>query len=159
MTDYNKSRENDSMVEFEHNCFRFKNQPLRDTLREEYIQTLPEDKQFAIWLHKTLCNRLKTIDLSYYINKCSLYASEHCTLHACGIRSEKCPQCMARKAVDELKKMLDYGEETCEWLEDTYGRWHTGCNKLGDNNPLEYKFCPYCGKILRVKVLTGEHGK
>lgn len=44
-------------------------------------------------------------------------------------------------------------EETCEWIEDTYGRWHTSCNKLGDNNPLEYKFCPYCGKILRVKVL------
>lgn len=66
MTDYKKSRENDSMVEFEHNCFRFKNEPLRDALREEYIQTLPEDKQFAIWLHKTLCNQNHTDMCCFY---------------------------------------------------------------------------------------------
>lgn len=37
----------------------------------------------------------------------------------------------------------------CGWKEDAYGRWHTGCNILADSSPLEYAYCPYCGKKIR----------
>lgn len=60
------------------------------------------------------------------------------------------------KSVDIIKKggiVKDVSdtEEVCEWIEDIYGRWHTQCNILSDNDPLEYTFCPYCGK--RIKVM------
>lgn len=41
-------------------------------------------------------------------------------------------------------------ELVCEWKEDAYGRWHTECNMLADNNPLEYTYCPYCRKKIKV---------
>ena len=41
-------------------------------------------------------------------------------------------------------------DDVCEWKEDAYGRWHTECNMLADNNPLEYTYCPYCRKKIKV---------
>ena len=42
-------------------------------------------------------------------------------------------------------------DDVCEWHCDVYGRWHTECHILADNDPLEYTYCPYCGK--RIKVI------
>ena len=32
-----------------------RNEGIRRKLRDEYVATLPEDKQLAVWLHKTMC--------------------------------------------------------------------------------------------------------
>ena len=40
--------------------------------------------------------------------------------------------------------------DVCEWHCDMYGRWHTKCHTLADNDPLEYTYCPYCGKKIKV---------
>ena len=41
-------------------------------------------------------------------------------------------------------------DDVCEWHCDVYGRWHTECHILADNDPLEYTYCPYCGKKIKV---------
>lgn len=55
------------------------------------------------------------------------------------------------EAVRALKSVLDGNhDDVCEWRCDVYGRWHTKCHTLADNDPLEYKYCPYCGKKIKV---------
>lgn len=58
-----------------------------------------------------------------------------------------CVEC--HNKVIEIVKQGDVSDDVCEWKEDAYGRWHTECNMLADNNPLEYTYCPYCGKKIR----------
>lgn len=56
-----------------------------------------------------------------------------------------------KEAVRALKSVLDGNhDDVCEWRCDVYGRWHTKCHTLADNDPLEYKYCPYCGKKIKV---------
>lgn len=50
----------------------------------------------------------------------------------------------------EIVKQGVVSDDVCEWKEDAYGRWHTECNMLADNNPLEYTYCPYCRKKIKV---------
>ena len=54
------------------------------------------------------------------------------------------------KAIEIVKSGSTIYEDVCEWREDAYGRWHTQCNILADNSPLEYTYCPYCGKKIKV---------
>lgn len=54
-----------------------------------------------------------------------------------------------KKAI-EIVKQCGVADDVCEWKEDAYGRWHTECNMLADNDPLEYTHCPYCGKKIKV---------
>jgi hypothetical protein len=52
-------------------------------------------------------------------------------------------------------------EEQCEWCVDDYAIWHTDCGNTDCGNafyfevgtPAEngFKFCPYCGKKLKVE--------
>ena len=58
-----------------------------------------------------------------------------------------CVEC--HNKVIEIVKQGGVSDDVCEWKEDAYGRWHTDCNTLADNNPLEYTYCPYCGKKIR----------
>ena len=51
----------------------------------------------------------------------------------------------------EIVKQGCVSDDVCEWRCDVYGRWHTKCHTLADNDPLEYKYCPYCGKKIKVK--------
>ena len=53
------------------------------------------------------------------------------------------------KAIETAKKRI-VSDDVCEWKEDAYGRWHTDCHYLADNEPLEYTYCPYCGKKIKV---------
>lgn len=53
------------------------------------------------------------------------------------------------KAIEIVKQGV-VSDDVCEWKEDAYGRWHTDCNMLADNDPLEYTHCPYCGKKIKV---------
>lgn len=41
-------------------------------------------------------------------------------------------------------------DDLCKWHCDEYGRWHTECHILADNDPLEYAYCPYCGKNIKA---------
>lgn len=53
------------------------------------------------------------------------------------------------KAIETAKKRI-VSDDVCEWHCDVYGRWHTECHILADNDPLEYTYCPYCGKKIKV---------
>lgn len=50
----------------------------------------------------------------------------------------------------EIVKQGGVSDDVCEWHCDEYGRWHTECHYLADNDPLEYTYCPYCGKKIKV---------
>lgn len=50
----------------------------------------------------------------------------------------------------EIVKQGGVSDDVCEWHCDEYGRWHTECHILADNDPLEYTYCPYCGKKIKV---------
>lgn len=48
-------------------------------------------------------------------------------------------------ALDKAIEIVKHGcasDDVCEWRCDVYGRWHTKCHTLADNDPLEYKYCP-----------------
>ena len=51
----------------------------------------------------------------------------------------------------EIVKQGGISDDVCEWNCDEYGRWHTECHILADNDPLEYTYCPYCGKKILCK--------
>ena len=53
-------------------------------------------------------------------------------------------------AYDIGKVVEELSDDVCEWLCDEYGRWHTECHTLADNDPLEYTYCPYCGKKIKI---------
>ena len=54
----------------------------------------------------------------------------------------------------EIVKQGGLSDDACEWLCDAYGRWHTECHVLADNEPLEYTYCPYCGKKIKAVLLN-----
>ena len=51
----------------------------------------------------------------------------------------------------EGKRGINISDDVCEWRCDAYERWHTECHILADNDPLEYTYCPYCGKKILCK--------
>lgn len=53
------------------------------------------------------------------------------------------------EAIEIVKQGSD-ANNVCEWRYDAYERWHTKCHILADNDPLEYTYCPYCGKKIKV---------
>lgn len=58
-----------------------------------------------------------------------------------------------QNGIDRAIEIVNQGcasDDVCEWRCDVYGRWHTKCHTLADNDPLEYKYCPYCGKKIKV---------
>ena len=50
----------------------------------------------------------------------------------------------------EIVKHGGVSDDVCEWNCDEYGRYHTKCHTLADNDPLEYTYCPYCGKKIKI---------
>ena len=50
----------------------------------------------------------------------------------------------------EIVKQVGVSDDVCEWHCDEYGRYRTKCHTLADNDPLEYTYCPYCGKNIKV---------
>lgn len=55
-----------------------------------------------------------------------------------------------QNAIEIVKSSGVSDDDVCEWHCDEYGRCHTECHYLADNDPLEYIFCPYCGKKMKV---------
>lgn len=54
------------------------------------------------------------------------------------------------KDATEIVKHGGVSDDVCDWHCDMYGRWHTKCHTLADNDPLEYTYCPYCGKKIKI---------
>ena len=83
----------------------------------------------------------------------------------CSKEGMKCENCQFLTIKDDaekeryesevVKKGYDGTDDVCEWREDGYRRWHTQYNVLADNSPLEYKYCPYCGKKIRMTENIG----
>ena len=52
--------------------------------------------------------------------------------------------------------------KTCEWEQNEDGWWNTDCNnafQFTDGSPIynEFKFCPYCGKILTETIYSEDN--
>ena len=96
-------------------------------------------------------NLLEYIPTAYDVDKVAKELKcdrcESCSLLEVCAGSKWCGEC--HNKVIEIVKQGGVSDDVCEWKEDAYGRWHTDCNTLADNNPLEYTYCPYCGKKIR----------
>lgn len=66
--------------------------------------------------------------------------------------NDNCEIAVARGLRNAIKivKQGCVSDDVCEWNCDEYGRYHTDCHYLADNDPLEYTYCPYCGKKIKV---------
>lgn len=53
--DFEASKKGDEIIQVGKNVYEFRNEGIRRKLRDEYVATLTEDKQLAVWLHKTMC--------------------------------------------------------------------------------------------------------
>lgn len=73
----------------------------------------------------------------------------HCEYYKECYKGEKAEKVAIDKAI-EIVKQGGVSDDVCEWHCDEYGRWHTECHILADNDPLEYTYCPYCGKKIKV---------
>ena len=65
------------------------------------------------------------------IEKLEKLTGKECTLHECGIRSERCRLCIAKKAIEIVKHEAE-----------KYNSGHFGCNTNG-----EHEKCNCCGLI------------
>lgn len=63
---YDKTRENDDLVETSPHIWSHRNEPERRKIREEYISLLPKNKKLAIFLHDKLCHCSHTDVCSWY---------------------------------------------------------------------------------------------
>lgn len=64
--EYEKTKENDEMVQKSERVYGYKNEEKRTKLREEYIKLLPKNQRLAIFLHSKLCH-------SNHADMCSFY--------------------------------------------------------------------------------------
>lgn len=77
---------------------------------------------------------------------CELCEYEHESLNG-----EHCLHCL-QNATDNFKQKMN----VCEWKEETEeGYYETSCKRLvtiisGTANDNGYKYCPYCGKEIRI---------
>ena len=80
---------------------------------------------------------------------------EELELHSFELGTDTLPVHYVRlnDAIEIVKQggVSDVPDDVCEWRCDAYGRWHTECHILADNDPLEYTYCPYCGKKILCK--------
>lgn len=97
-------------------------------------------------------------DIDKVVEELESLTDEECTLHECGIRSERCRPCIAKKAIEIVKHggVSDNESDYCEWIKYDY---RTIAPREHDvNNPYwripenmdKLKYCPYCGKKIKV---------
>ena len=60
-----------------------------------------------VW--KIIKNFPKAFDKEKVIEELDKLTGEECTLHECGIRSERCKPCIAKKALDEIQQYREIG--------------------------------------------------
>ena len=102
---------------------------------------------------KMVIDTIKNQPTAYDVDKVveeleKIRAKETCNKEKCDTK-EICRICVVDDAI-EIVKQGGVSDDVCEWRCDVYGRWHTKCHTLADNDPLEYKYCPYCGKKIKV---------
>lgn len=118
------------------------------TLRQKYVGTSKEGNKKEYSKIISHCGSLEqALDLFLRINQVPKEAKMSVDLMEYANYIEQ----SNKEAVQALKSVLDGNhDDVCEWRCDVYGRWHTKCHTLADNDPLEYKYCPYCGKKIKV---------
>ena len=95
----------------------------------------------------TIINQPTAYDIDKVVEELKCDRCESCSfIEVCG-GTKYCGICH-EKAIEIVKQ--GGVSDVCEWHCDEYGRWHTECHYLADNDPLEYTFCPYCGKKIKA---------
>lgn len=69
-----------------------------------------------------------------------------------------CADCCSKHEIMEILDEESAKEvQKCEWTYDCYYRGHTSCHVLTPyGKDLEFKYCPYCGR--KIKVIEGGRG-
>lgn len=62
------------------------------------------DKAWICTVRRIIKEQQVAFDKEKVIEELRKYADDPCTLHECGIRSEYCSVCMAKKAIEIVKK-------------------------------------------------------
>ena len=69
---------------------------LKINMREEYKAVLK--------IREIIMNMPTAFDKEKVIEELDKFTGEECTLHECGIRSERCKPCIAKKAIEIVEK-------------------------------------------------------
>ena len=63
-----------------------------------------DDKGRLVIPYRKVKNALTAFDKEKVIAELDKFKGEECTLHECGIRSERCKPCIAKKAIEIVKR-------------------------------------------------------
>ena len=109
--------------------------------RSDVIQILDENG----WLYETnIEDLIKEIPTAYDVYK---VVDELDSLRITG-NSVKFDLISYDKTLNVVNRGGVYAN-VCEWYCDKHGRLNTECRYTTDNYPLEYEYCPYCGKKIK----------
>lgn len=125
----------------------------RTKLMEDFRKTITENSDTFDWL-----NMIQRQPTAYdpdkvvkELEKLQTYNMGLATLMSDLQRNGVYRHYICREEAIEIVKQVCFGkDDVCEWKCDEYGRFHTECHYLADNDPLEYTYCPYCGKKIKI---------
>lgn len=75
----------------------------RKALIENLMQEIPLAENVHIF-RDIIENQPTAFDKEKVIEELDKFTGEECTLHECGIRSERCKPCIAKKAIEIVEK-------------------------------------------------------
>ena len=119
----------------------------------ELISAIRNQKSAYTIALRVLDNQPTDYDVDKVVEKLETTKETACELLKIPKFLKKDLQELVNMCFDEAIEIVKHGvvsDDVCEWHCDVYGRWHTECHILADNDPLEYTYCPYCGKRIKV---------
>ena len=124
-------------------------------LFKEHMQTARDFRDIIINIIPTIKNQPTAYDIDKVVEELEVLKRIYfLTIANTGDEKSDFAYENVGNALDKAIEIVKQGcvsDDVCEWRCDVYGRWHTKCHTLADNDPLEYKYCPYCGKKIKVK--------
>ena len=124
-------------------------------LFKEHMQTARDFREIIINIIPTIKNQPTAYDIDKVVEELEVLKRIYfLTIANTGDEKSDFAYENVGNALDKAIEIVKQGcvsDDVCEWRCDVYGRWHTKCHTLADNDPLEYKYCPYCGKKIKVK--------
>lgn len=125
--------------------------------RSDVVQILKECNLYETLFEKDVFDKINNLPMAYSVDKVVKELEElkmryFLTIANTGDEKSDFAYENVGNVLDKAIEIVKQGgvSDVCEWHCDEYGRWHTECHYLADNDPLEYTFCPYCGKKIKV---------